>query len=384
MSTVIVTGARAPVALHWARLFKRAGHRVVLADSQHAPISRFTRFKDRYVCLPRPLDAMEHYASGWRRLLDQEKPAMVLPTCEEVFFLAALKERYGVPLPLFAPTFDLLASMHDKFRFAGFSTSLDAGIRAPDSWLIESRHDAEPLLERSTELVLKPVWSRFADRVIRRPDAAKMGTMDWRDGGPWVAQTYLPGEEASVYAVAVNGQLVGSRAYRGLFRAGGGASVAFEPLDEPAIDAFLRAFVTKTSWHGQVSFDFRRDRDGRLFVIECNPRAVSGLHFFSPADGLVEAVLERPCPVTAGIARPQTVRLALATYGLADALSSGRLADWQQAWRDCDDLTSFPGDRGFLLPQFAALGEIILLALRHRTGLKAAATADTEWNGQSL
>lgn len=44
MATVLVTGARAPVALHLAlhlaRLMKAAGHRVLLADSLPAPLAR--------------------------------------------------------------------------------------------------------------------------------------------------------------------------------------------------------------------------------------------------------------------------------------------------------------------------------------------------------
>ncbi len=383
MKTILVTGARAPVALHWARLLKEAGHRVLLADTQVLPLSRPTRFKDRYVRLPRPIGQMPVFKAAVERLLAEERPDLVLPTCEEIFYLAALRDRHGLSIPLLAPHFDQLSAMHDKFRFATFARALDGPVTAPETFLIRDAADAEPLLSRARSLVLKPVWSRFGDRVLRRPEPAVMAGMDWQGGGPWVAQTYLPGEELSAYALARDGTLLAHQAYRGLFRAGGGASVAFAPVREPDIEAFLRAFVARRGWHGQVSFDFRRDEAGRIHVIECNPRAVSGLHFFAPGDGLVKALFGGG-PARASIGRPQTVRLALLTYGLAEAFSSGRFRAWGEAWQQCGDLTDHPGDRSFGWVQAGALAEIALLALRHRTGLKTAATADMEWNGEPL
>ena len=41
--TILVTGARAPSALHLARVFHSAGHRVILADTFRYPMSLMTR-----------------------------------------------------------------------------------------------------------------------------------------------------------------------------------------------------------------------------------------------------------------------------------------------------------------------------------------------------
>lgn len=383
MRRIIVTGARAPVALHWARLLSVAGHHVVLADSLSQPLSRFTRFKKRYCRLPPPSGNLAAYREAWCRLLDEEKPDLVLPTCEEVFFLSALRDRHGLAMPIFAPGFDLLSAMHNKFEFTRRAGVLKTAIKPPETWLVNSHEDMATLASRADTLVLKPVWSRFGDSVLRRPSYERLARMDWSTGGPWVAQTFLPGEELSAYGLAHGGRLLAQRAYRGLFRASAGASVAFAPVDEPEITAFMSAFVAETGWHGQVSFDFRRDGAGQLHVIECNPRAVSGLHFFGQGDGLDRALLgEAAATPTLGI--PQTMRLALLTYGLADAIASRRMGDWWQCCLAADDLTRWRGDRTFLLPQGLALAEILALALRTGRGLKAAATADIEWNGEAL
>lgn len=383
MKTVIITGARAPVALHWARLLKAAGHRVVLADSQKHPLARQTRFKDRYHCLPRPIGDMPAYAKAWRRLLTEERPDLVLPTCEEVFFLAALRDQHGVDMPLFAPSFARLAAAHDKYRFAMAVHEMETPAPPPETWLLRTEAEARALLGVRRDVVLKPVWSRFGDRVLRKPTEAQITGIDWAAAEPWVGQAFLPGEELSVYALACEGKVLAHQAYSGLFRAQGGASVAFARCDVPEITRFVEIFVAHTRWHGQVSFDFRRDGNGSLHVIECNPRAVSGLHFFAPGDGLVDALFNGE-PATPSLVAPQTVKLAMLTYGLADALSSGRVKSWLETMRASQDLTRFPGDRNFLLPQLMALVEIVALSLKSGLSLKAAATIDTEWNGEAL
>jgi hypothetical protein len=359
-------------------LFKASGYRVVLADCQRFPLSRFTRLKDRYVQLPRPIGAMKAYVEALAQLIAEEKPSLVMPTCEEVFYLAAARDLHGLDIPLFAPAFELLARVHNKHSFADMIIDLPVG--RPDTVLINSARDVEPLLSRSQSLIFKPVWSRFGDRVLRRPSPAALRTVDWQNGGPWIAQTYLPGEELSVYAMAVNGRLVAHQAYRGLYRASGGAAIAFAPVDRADISGFLKAFVAGTGWTGQISFDFRLDAQGILHAIECNPRATSGLHFFGPEDGLIDAIVGS-CEAQASQHQPMTMRLALATYGLSDAWRSHRLKEWLGCFMETTEITNWPGDRSFNGPQFLALGEIICLALKFRCGLKAAATADTEWNG---
>ena len=50
MSAVLITGARAPVALHLARELHVAGRRVLLADTLRFPMSRATRTAASYFC----------------------------------------------------------------------------------------------------------------------------------------------------------------------------------------------------------------------------------------------------------------------------------------------------------------------------------------------
>ena len=53
--TVLLTGGRAPVALHLARLFKGAGFRVLSAESMKCSLLSFSNAVDRCFSLPGPV-----------------------------------------------------------------------------------------------------------------------------------------------------------------------------------------------------------------------------------------------------------------------------------------------------------------------------------------
>ena len=191
--TIIVTGARAPSALHLARLFHCAGHRVILADTFRYPISRATRMKDCYVRLPSPRQSFSDYAVAIADLVARESPDLIVPTCEEVFFLAAVRDRRGIDMPLFAPDFDLLAKVHNKADFAEMAAGL--GADPPRTWRLNCCEDLSGLSTPAGALVFKPAWSRFGSRVLIRPSEADIQKLRPTEADPWVAQAYLPGEE---------------------------------------------------------------------------------------------------------------------------------------------------------------------------------------------
>ena len=381
VTTILITGARAPVALHWARLLHTAGHRVILADSQTFPMSRATRFKSSYRRLPPPRGAVAAYAQAVADLVQLETCDLVLPTCEEIFFLAAARDLHGAKIPLCAPGFAQLSAAHNKFRFAHLAKSL--GMAPDETVLIETTEIPANLRKAAGDFVFKPVWSRFGNRAVVCPGPDELGKIKPSARDPWIAQSFLPGEELCSWALVREGRVLALQAYRPLYRAGQGAALAFEAVDHPAIPRFVRDFAALTGWTGQLSFDFRHDRHGELKVIECNPRATSGLHFFRAQDGLCEALLEGREIRPTGAGR-LTLPLAMIAYGLPNALRNRSVPAWWRDLRDMGDLSHWPGDRSVLPGQIASLVEIALTSVRHRKSLIAAATEDIEWNGESL
>ncbi|PHQ84302.1 MAG: hypothetical protein COB65_05900, partial [Thalassobium sp.] len=75
--TVLITGARAPTALHLARLLHDAGQRVVLADSLAHPFAARSAAIARYVRLPAPRFDLPGYAAALRDLIGLERVDLV-------------------------------------------------------------------------------------------------------------------------------------------------------------------------------------------------------------------------------------------------------------------------------------------------------------------
>lgn len=378
MTTVLITGARAPVAVHLARLFHAAGHRAVLADTQSSPIGRHARLAAAYLRLPPPRRDLGTFAAALAKAAAAQGVDLIIPTCEEVFYLAAARDLAGLAVPVLAPPLPLLTRAHHKGTFAQLATG--HGADPPATVTVESATSLHELGSLGGK-VLKPAWSRFASRVLVRPSTAEVAHLGPTPADPWVVQDYLPGEELCAYGLARHGELLAFAAYRPLYRAGLGAGIAFEPVAEPVAHHFAAGFARSTGWSGQLSFDFRRDAAGALHVIECNPRATSGLHFFGLADGLAEAMLTGR-PAAPSQLRTMTLPLAMLAYGLPTALRSGEAGRWWRDFRRFGDILACPGDSRLGLAQVLALGEIAVLAARTGQTLQQAATADIEWNGE--
>lgn len=90
---VLILGARAPACLEWARAFNQAGWTVSVADSVNYPLSRFSRCVSHFLRLPEP----KQDPSAWVEVLvdaaRQRRIDLLVPTCEEVFYLAHGLER---------------------------------------------------------------------------------------------------------------------------------------------------------------------------------------------------------------------------------------------------------------------------------------------------
>lgn len=378
---ILVTGARAPAALDIARSLKAAGLEVHMADCVPARIARWSNAPIAVYRHSSPVYRPAEFAQDIRRLIDRIDPTAVVPTCEDVFHLAALAEAEGWFDKLIAPPFETLATLHHKGRFAVLCDEL--GLPVPTTTVVT---DSAGLVHEAldADVVVKPAWSRFGSQALMKPDAAALESLRPSPETPWVVQSRVKGEEVSFYAVAYDGILTAFSAYRSDWRARGGAAYVFTPLTEPVSDHLrimaetLARFVRK----GQFACDAIVDAAGQPWLIECNPRATSGVHLFGRSAAFGRALLGRD------IARPghESWRnsIMLDTFGLADALRTQQLMAWRDEHRLSHDILSAPRDP---LPPLGALMDAAGFGLRALTSgqdLASAMTADIEWNGQPL
>ncbi len=380
---VLVTGARAAAALDIGRDFARAGFEVHMADCSPARLSRWSRSVAKVHGYASPVRDPDGFAADMLRLLDTLEPALIVPACEEIFHLArpALAKRLGGAL--FAAPRETLKILHDKFAFA--EACAREGVPAPETRRLTDRTEAEALAGEAADWVFKPCFSRFGVETLVGPAAERVRAIAPTPERPWVAQWRIAGGEISFYAVALGGALTAFAAYGARWRLGGGAGIAFDPVEaklEARIEALAARIAQAFEINGQFACDLIVDPDGGLWPIECNPRATSGVHLLAGGGELARAMLGRGADVVRGSRAPRHLLPALLTYGLANAVGSGRLGDWAAQLRRGSDVAGLPGDRRPALGAMVdGLGFMLSAALKGISAT-AATTADIEWNGE--
>ena len=377
---ILITGARAPVALHLARLLVQAGHPVTLVDHLKHPLAAASRLNVDYHRIPAFSAQPKAAQTALQRLITAKGIGLVIPTCEEALHLAVIWARTRMGAKLFAPDFALLRQVHNKMTFIELCRDID--LKVPQTRLLTGAADLATCASSARNLVFKPVWSRFGSKVLIRPTARRLRRISPTPARPWVAQEYLSGKELCVYAVAQQGRILALSAYRGLVRAGPGAAVCFAPVDTETVHPFVQRFAQATGWTGQVSFDLIQTEAGQILPLECNPRSTGGLHFFTDCVAFSKAVFGTGPEVTPDIQDPQAVRLAMWLYGLPMMLRPRQRSLFRDASRQAGDVMDWPGDRLGLWPQLRSVAEFAGIALRLGISLESASTWGIEWNGE--
>lgn len=114
---ILITGARAPVAFHLARLLIDAGHAVILVDHLKCPLAGASRSEIPYFQIPAFGENPEAAGEALLGIIEQRGIALVIPTCEEVLHLGALWARRPPKAALFAPKMADLCQVHHKYDF---------------------------------------------------------------------------------------------------------------------------------------------------------------------------------------------------------------------------------------------------------------------------
>lgn len=365
---VLLTGARAPATLELARLCARSGHTVHVADTMSWHICRGSRLVAGVHRLPAPRQGHGAYAAAINRVIARQRIDVVLPTCEEVFHLAALRDT--VQAPVLCEPRARLAALHDKARF--IAESERAGLRVPRTHSL--LHGTRDLLDLPVgRYILKPRYSRFATRVLDWESGRPLPALDTHHGGGWIAQERLDGRALCTWSVAHRGVVLAHSTYAVDETAGPrGAAISFHSLRHAATLAWVRQFVACHALSGQFAFDFIETAQG-LRAIECNPRLTSGVHCFRHQPDVADRLLDPAGSASLPLLEPPAglqfrSRLALLTYRKAAAPGAGLL-----------DAADDPWPRRL---QLASWLHLLLRAAVSGSDPRLVSTRDIEWNGE--
>lgn len=382
MRKVLILGGRAPVALDHARRFAAQGWRVVVGDSVPCRISGWSRAVHASVALPPARYGVREYAHALQRAIDTHQVDLVLPTCEEVFYLARVRSALPRQLRVLADDFDKLALLHSKWRF--LEAAQHCGAVIPESQLVSTLDEAREWAN-GRPVVIKPEFSRFGVHVRLYPEGIPRDALPFELDAKWVAQSYCRGKELCSYSVVEQGRVLAHVTYRPSYRINASSSYVFEACDATGIEAFVETFARNIRYTGQLSFDWIASEQDGCQVLECNPRAISGVHLFGMHDALPAALMgEAAACIKPGVCDTRMIAAVMLAAGAWQPLRQRTLRSWWRDFRQARDVIAVKGDRMPLLGGVLDLASYARIAARQRCTLRQASTRDTEWDGEAL
>jgi predicted ATP-grasp superfamily ATP-dependent carboligase len=276
---VWVSGVRAPVGRDVVMALKRSGFKVLMIDSFHSMAAKSLCEKEliEFQLINSPFHNLSGFKSDIAALIRSYPPRSIIPTCEEVLWLGFIAKDMGISQALMAPEFTLLQRLHSKYFFSKELSYFD--IATPKTHRFTSF--AEGLDFQNQDLVFKPEFSRFGQNIFFGLEAFLASKPMISVARPFVAQTRIRGIESVMWAYCLKGKLAAICAYKPVLRQKNGASYGFVTIDHAPFQALIETYLNRSGalFSGHISFDIITDENNRHYVIECNPRAVSGLHF---------------------------------------------------------------------------------------------------------
>ena len=287
IASIVVTDARNPI--------RHSRHVARVLDARGRP----------------PVEALLEEAGG----IAEPRP-LFYDSDEAVLLVSRARERLADAYRFVLPAADLLEDLLDKGRFLALARRLE--LPAPRACAI-AVGDADAARELRFPLVVKASPYRAASwddvgsaKVIRVDDAQRLGEVLARIDGAGIsaiAQELIPGSEDRIesYHVYVDdsGEIAGEFTGRKIRTAPRefGMSTALVTTDASDVAALGRHVVERLGFRGVAKLDFKRDAEGRLHLLEVNPRFTLWTHVGAVAGVNLPAIVHadltgRPRPPT--------------------------------------------------------------------------------------
>jgi len=283
---ILITFGRSFLALQLARQLKAAGHKVFIADSMRYHITRFSNAIDKNFYVPSPRFQPEAYVKSLVDIVEKEQIDLLIPIYEEISYLSKMQDLFPKSCTLFFPDFELYDQLHNKWSFQCKLEEL--GIETLKNAVIRNQEDVKAL-DFETPFALKACYSRASQKVKKVHPNTSLSDLKFEPHNPWLAQEWLEGDRFCTYAVCHDGDVCAHSVYPVGYTLDGNSCIAFQSVEHLAILDWVKNFIKKTGFTGQIAFDFIESKDKKVYAIECNPRATSGLLLFNGEDRLDKA-----------------------------------------------------------------------------------------------
>jgi len=379
---VLITFARSFLALAISRHFADAGYEVFVADSINRHVSKYSKAVKKTFVLPSPRFESKLYIQKLIEIINREKINFLIPVYEETSYISKAIHLFPKDCKIFAPSFDLYHDLQNKWLF---QKKLDLlGIETLKFKLIKNHED---LVNNgfNTPFALKPCYSRASQKIQKiDPNESKEINIPMDIHNPWIAQEWAAGKKYCSYSICHGGKIYGHAIYPVNYAIDGNSCLTFQAIEHDPIFEWIAKFVSKINYTGQIAFDFIESEDKKLFAIECNPRATSGLLLFNEKDRLSEAFLKvNHTYIKPKIGTKRQIAMGMLVYGWRKkAKPNNSLHQFIKDFFSIKDVIFKANDlKPFL---FKPLVFISIWAKSRELGLKIPSyfTHDHDWNGE--
>jgi predicted ATP-grasp superfamily ATP-dependent carboligase len=305
-----------------------AGHIVEICDPSPWCLARFSRFVRKFHRCPGLRDDPAGYLAFVEQLLAAQHFDVLLPTHEQGFLFARVRERLADKVGLALPGFASYRIAHSK---AGFSRLIDElGLPQPRTQIVTSENELRAavrfpnVIKTSVGTASRGVW------FVRNQGDLARAVSDLNAAGAFVddvlVQEFCAGTTEKAQSVFCRGELIGFHAYRQLAAGAGGGEAIKQSVIRPDVRAWLTAIGEKLAWHGALSIDYLMPDSGDApLLIDCNPRLVEPMSAYLAGTDLVGLLLklsrgETPPPLPES---REGVRTHLAMQALLGCASRG-------------------------------------------------------------
>jgi len=253
------------------------GWRVLVADPYSWPLCRLSNAVHRCYTVTSPVENADAFQRDLLTIILRENVELVVPVSEESLYVAMLASQLPASANMLCMGAETLCQLHDKYTFARLGTALNLPV--PDTFLADSEEAYGYTLQH--DFVVKPRSSCAGTGVRITGRGSDLLTEE--KSSQFVVQQYLSGEVCSTFSFARKGRALVNLCYRSVLESGS-VAVCLERIEMPAqIMRVVEAIIVQTAYTGMIAFDFVMSDKGAWHVIECNPRATSGIHFIDQA-----------------------------------------------------------------------------------------------------
>ncbi|QVL57335.1 MAG: ATP-grasp domain-containing protein [Simkaniaceae bacterium] len=348
---------------------------VFAAETSSHHVCRYSNAFKKHFVVPSPRFKSEGFINALVDICRKEEIDLVIPTFEEIFCLAKGLDRFPKKTKVLCSSYEVLDELHNKWRFNKKIETL--GFDTPKSYLVHSQEELNNL-PLKVPYILKPSYSRAA-LCIQKVNSKPPPQVKIDPRNPLVAQEWLHGKKFCSYSIAHNGKLSAHTLYPVDFSIEGNACLNFEAINHPKIQSWIKSFVEKENFSGQIAFDFIETSEDKLYAIECNPRGTSGINLFQEKDNFPAAFFDvQEKLVTPELGYSKKLAWGMILYGW----KTGQLLKFAKKFIMVEDVIFSKKDLKPFFHQPLLFFVYLFRSFKLRSRLPAMFTFDIDWNGQ--